>query len=109
MEIKTLEAFNNIVHNNLAVCFYLSNPECNVCKVLKPKVIELIKSEFPMIQYYYVDLNEAKEIAGQLSVFTIPTIIIFFDRKEMIRVSRNIHIKELKEQINRYYQMIFNN
>lgn len=112
MKEKVLKSFDDLiksVEESPAVCFYLSTPECNVCKVLKPKVIELIKNEFPLMQFHYVDLNEAKEIAGQLSVFTVPTILVFFDGKEMIRASRNIHIDELREQINRYYQMIFSN
>lgn len=112
MEHNTVKTFDELISlfvKSPAVCFYLSTPECNVCKVLKPKVIELIKNEFPLMQFHYVDLNEAKEIAGQLSVFTVPTILIFFDGKEIIRASRNIHIDELREQINRYYQMIFSN
>lgn len=107
MEIKTLEAFNSIAQNNKAVCFYLSTPECNVCKVLKPKVIEMLESDFPEINFCYVDLNEAKEISGQLSVFSVPTILVYFEGKETIRASRNISIEQLKEQINRYYQLIF--
>lgn len=107
--MKTFDDLIKSVEESPAVCFYLSTPECNVCKVLKPKVIEMLEKDFPKIDFHYVDLNEATEIAGQLSVFTVPTILIFFDAKEMIRASRNIHIDELREQINRYYQMIFSN
>lgn len=112
MEHNTVKTFDELMCLSVkspAVCFYLSTPECNVCKVLKPKVIEMLEKDFPKIDFHYVDLNEAKEIAGQLSVFTVPTILVFFDGKEMIRASRNIHIDELREQINRYYQMIFSN
>lgn len=107
-----MKSFNDLiklVEESPAVCFYLSTPECNVCKVLKPKVIEMLENDFPKIEFHYVNLNESKEIAGQLSVFTVPTILIVFDGKEIIRASRNIHIDELREQIERYYQMIFSN
>ena len=99
--------FQEYTKKHQAVCFYLSTPECNVCKVLKPKVIEMIENDFPQISFYYVDLNEAKEISGQLSVFSVPTILVYFEGRETIRVSRNVHLEELREQINRYYQMIF--
>ena len=99
--------FQEYTKKHKAVCFYLSTPECNVCKVLKPKVIEMIENDFPRISFYYVDLNEAKEISGQLSVFSVPTILVYFEGRETIRVSRNVHLEELHEQINRYYQMIF--
>lgn len=104
---KSLDDFLEITRLNTAVCFYLSTPECNVCKVLKPKVIEMIQLDFPEMNFCYVDLNEAKEISGQLSVFSVPTILVYFEGKEIIRASRNMHLEELREQINRYYRMIF--
>ncbi|MCL6494633.1 MAG: thioredoxin family protein [Ignavibacterium sp.] len=105
--MKSFDDLIKLVEESPAVCFYLSTPECNVCKVLKPKVIEMLEKDFPKIDFHYVDLNEAKEIAGQLSVFAVPTILIFFDGKELIRTSRNISIEQLRELINRYYKMIF--
>lgn len=104
---KSIDEFLNFYKTNIAICFYLSTPECNVCKVLKPKVIEMIESDFPEMKYCYVDLNESKEISGQLSVFSVPTILIYFEGKETIRASRNVHLEELREQIERYYKMIF--
>lgn len=105
--LNAFSEFRNIVESKKAVCFYLSTPECNVCKILKPKIIEMIENNFPEINFCYVDLNEAKEISGQLSVFSVPTIIIYFEGKETIRVSRNVHLEEFREQIERYYKMIF--
>ena len=105
--ILSFSDFQETAKNHQAVCFYLSTPECNVCKVLKPKVIEMLENEFPQIAYYYIDLNQAKEISGQLSVFSVPTILVYFEGKETIRVSRNVHLEELREQIERYYKMIF--
>jgi thioredoxin-like negative regulator of GroEL len=97
LSIKTLSNFQNLTKEHAAVIFYLSTPECNVCKVLKPKVIEMLKNDFRQIHFYYIDLNEAKEISGQLSVLSVPTILVYFEGKEMIRVSRIIHLKELRE------------
>jgi thioredoxin-like negative regulator of GroEL len=101
------ENFLEITKSNKAACFYLSTPECSICKVLKPKLIEILRDDFPEIQFCYVDLNEAKEIRGQLSVFSVPTILVYFEGKEMIRTSRNVYLGELREQIDRYYKMIF--
>lgn len=104
---NSFEKFVEILKLDKAVCFYLSTIECNVCKVLKPKVMEMLKSDFPNISFCYVDLNEAKEISGQLSIFSVPTILVYFEGKETIRASRNVHLEELREQIERYYKMIF--
>ena len=105
--INTFSEFQSILLVHKAVCFYLSTPECSVCKVLKPKVIEMIKNNFPGLKFHYVDLTKAKEISGQLSVFSVPTILVYFEGKETIRVSRNIHLEELREKIDRYYKLIF--
>ncbi len=103
----SFENFLEITKSNKGVCFYLSTPECNVCKVLKPKVIDMIENDFAEINFCYVDLNEAKEISGQLSVFSVPTILVYFEGKETIRASRNVHMEKLHDQIERYYKMIF--
>lgn len=105
--VKTIAEFRRHISNHKAICFYLSTPECSVCKVLKPKALEMIGKNFPEITFCYVDLNEAKEISGQLSVFSVPTILVYFEGKETIRVSRNVHLEELREQIERYYKMVF--
>ena len=103
----SFENFLEITKSNKAVCFYLSTPECKVCKILKPKIIDMLENDFPGIIFYYVDLSIAKEISGQLSVFSVPTILVYFEGKETNRISRNVHLEELREQIERYYKMIF--
>jgi thioredoxin-like negative regulator of GroEL len=110
MNYENLINYNDFMDKakaNNAVCFYLSTPECNICKILKPKVLEMIEKDFSKINFYYVNMNEAKEISGQLSVFSVPTILVYFEGKESIRLSRNVHLEELREQIERYYKMIF--
>ena len=110
MQIESPTSFDNFIEStksNKAVCFYLSTPECNVCKVLKPKIIDMLENDLPGIIFCYVDLSIAKEISGQLSVFSVPTILVYFEGKETIRTSRNVHVEELSEHIDRYYKMIF--
>ncbi len=107
MEITDISAFYNYIESQSATLIYFSNDSCNVCKVLKPKVKEMLESEFPKMKFYYVDTNAFPEIAAQNRVFTIPTILIFFDGKESIRKSRYIGIEELRKEIERPYEIIF--
>ena len=100
--------FCELIKNFNAICFYLSKNDCNVCKSLKPKIIEMIESDFPMINFCYINIEEAKEISGQFSVFSVPTIIFYFDGKETIRISRNVNLLELKSRIERFYNLFFN-
>lgn len=106
-EIETQEEFDKALKENDACLFYFSHDNCNVCKVLKPKVHELLEKTFPRMSMYYVNTIKHPNIAGQNAIFTVPTLTIYFDQKEYIRKSRNISLAELENEINRPYSMIF--
>jgi len=106
-EIESLEKYNGTIDQNDAALIYFSHEQCNVCKVLKPKIEELITENFPKIHLFYCDTIKYPEIAAQNSIFTVPTIIIYFGGKELYRKSRNIGIVELESLIERPYSMMF--
>ena len=95
-----------IKDNSIAVV-YFSTSECNVCKVLKPKLKEFLAEDFPKIKFAYVDLNNSREITGQHTIFTVPAIIFYVDGSETLRESRNINLNVLHDKLSRPYQMIF--
>src|SRR6056297_193247 len=104
--ISTFEQFN-AAKKNTGCLIYFSHEKCNVCKVLKPKIHQLINSHFPKMKMFYCDTELYPEIAAQNSIFTVPTIIIYFDEKEFFRKSRNIGLQELKDDLERPYNIIF--
>ncbi len=106
-EIKTLEEFAHIIESNDGALFYFSHEQCNVCKVLKPKVEELIRKDFPKVELFYCDTVNSPELAAQNSVFAVPTLLIYFGGRETVRKSRNVGIQELQGEIERPYQIIF--
>lgn len=105
--IESVELLKKIIQEEDASLFYFSHDQCNVCKVLKPKVIDLIINRFQKIQTYYCNIQKSPKISALNSVFVAPTILIFFGGMETIRTSRNISIDQLAEQINRPYQLLF--
>lgn len=78
---------------------YYSTPQCNICKSLKPKVIEL--AEKYNITFEYVDLEANKEIKGQLLLFAVPAVIFFDEDREMKRFVRTFGVNELENFIQR--------
>lgn len=106
-ELQSLEEFNRMKDEEPALLAYFSTDSCNVCKVLKPKVDELVQSEFPKLKMVYVKSDVLPDVAGQHQVFAAPTILVFFDGREYIRKSRNIGLDELRREIDRPYSMIF--
>ncbi len=105
--LNTHEEYTNFIKSNDGALVYFSTPQCNVCKILKPKIIDFIKSEFPKINLGYINTLEVKEAAAQNSIFSVPTILVFLDGKEFLRKSRNINIAEFREELNRPYSMFF--
>ena len=107
MIIDSLESYNEVIQKEEVILFYFSHDECNVCKVLKPKIIELINQEFPKIRFEYINIKSLPEIAAQNSVFTVPTILAYFDGKEFLRKSRNFGLNELHDAILKPYNLMF--
>ena len=107
LEIQSFEEFLQLKEKETALLAYFSTEACNVCKVLKPKVAELIQTEFPKVKLIYIKSDILPEVAAQNQVFAAPTILIFFEGREYIRKSRNIGINELYRELERPYSMIF--
>jgi thiol-disulfide isomerase/thioredoxin len=84
---------------------YFSADNCSTCKVLKPKVEELI-DEFPLLGLGEVNLSTNIEPSARFNVFVVPAVLVFAEGKETIRMARNFSIHELKEKIERYYSFL---
>jgi len=93
--------------SNKAILRYFSHDKCNVCKVLLPKIKELLNDQFPQMQFEYINIEEKPIIAANHQVFTAPTILVFFENKEYYRFTRNMSINQLKEAIERPYNLLF--
>jgi thioredoxin-like negative regulator of GroEL len=107
IEIKSPEQLIQLKEEETALLAYFSTGYCNVCKVLKPKVAELVRNEFPKIKLAYIPSDVLPEVAAQHQVFAAPTLLVFFEGRETIRKSRNIGIGELQHEIERPYSIIF--
>jgi len=103
---KSLEQLNETITKENFVLVYFSHEKCNVCKVLKPKVSEMLNKIFPKVKMVYADTVQNPEIAGQNSIFAVPTIVTYVEGKEYFRRSRNIGIRELEDLIERPYSII---
>ncbi|NOR28745.1 MAG: thioredoxin [Lutibacter sp.] len=105
--IKSVEVLEKILISEIATLLYFNTQSCNVGESLEPKVRNLLKTRFPKINFYTVDINFHPEIAAKYTAFVEPTIIVFFEGKVTIKKSRNIGILELQEAIERPYKLIF--
>lgn len=106
-EISDIENYSVLKTSSEAALFYFSHEDCNVCKVLKPKIENLLSSQFPEFKMYFINTIKNPEITGQERIFTVPSIIVCFDGNEFIRKSRNIGLAELENELSRPYNIYF--
>ncbi len=90
-----------------AVLLYFSGAACAVCHALKPKVMAMMAERFPRVALAEVPTEQATELSAQLSVFALPTIIIYFDGQESARFSRAFSLGELEAALARPYRLWF--
>lgn len=103
-EKEPLKAF---IEDNEAAVLYFSGDDCNVCSVLWPKVELMLGQEFPRADLAKINCSLSPELAAQEGVFSVPTVILYFDGRETHRFSRNISLGQLRDAMARPYQLLF--
>jgi thiol-disulfide isomerase/thioredoxin len=82
-------------------------PDCGVCKVLKPKLAAMLTERFPAVGLAQVNCAAAPALAAEMGVFAVPTLILFTDGRESLRRSRSFGLEELAAALERPYGMLF--
>src|SRR6056297_3329737 len=100
-----VEKIKKIINQDEIVLAYFTTTDCNLCKDLFPK-IETMLEDYPKITGIKAESNIDQRIVGEYKVFMVPTVVLFIQGKETIRLSRNISIPELKSKIDRYCKML---
>jgi len=102
-----IEELQQEIENNDAVMIYFSGKNCGVCKVLEPKIKEAFTLSFPKIKQIYICAEQYKITAIEYGVFSVPTIIVYFDKKEFARKSRNLSVAGFVQELKRPYGLFF--
>lgn len=105
--IEKFEELQNIINTGNPVLIYFSGENCSVCKVLKPKIEEEIKRNFSKFELFEVKTDISVELTAQFMIFSIPTIMIYFDKKEFKRYGRNMSIVEFTKELQRPYNLMY--
>ncbi|MGB5867761.1 MAG: thioredoxin family protein [Arcobacteraceae bacterium] len=104
----SIEDLEYEIQNNDALLVYFSGENCGVCQALQPKIKNSFEKSFPKIKQLYISANDFPQTAAHFSIFTVPSIIIFFDKKETKRESRHISVDNLIHSTQRVYDIFFN-
>ncbi|NRA82398.1 MAG: thioredoxin family protein [Gammaproteobacteria bacterium] len=79
--INDIEQLTTALEKRRPVLIYFSGEGCSVCQAHKPKIATAIADNFSRFEIYQVKADYHREIASQFMVFSIPTILVYFDNK----------------------------
>ena len=96
-----------ILHTNPAVLVYATTTDCGVCTSLRPKREALQRDHFPRLLLLPIHLDQSPDVSSDLMINAVPTVLCFFDGKEHLRKVRVFGIEELREAIQRPYDLMF--
>ena len=92
--LQNIEDFYRFINvHDLAVVHIMRDN----CAVL-PQIQDLLK-DYPKAQLGVINQSNVEEIAGELSIFTVPVDLIFFNGKEMHRQARFIDMQSFEKQL----------
>lgn len=107
LELAEQKQFDDFVREHAAAALWFSGEDCNVCQVLLPRVSELLAQEFPLVMLARVDCARSPALAAELGVFSIPTLLLYFDGQERERLVRNFSPAQVRDALARPYKLFF--
>ena len=90
-----LENFNDLLDSRKPFIVYFWSGDCGVCGSMGITLDEI--TENIDIPIYKINIKEDNKISAQNLVFTVPTILVFYDGKEILRESRYIDFNNVKK------------
>lgn len=95
--IQSKEHLEQFMSEKKRLILYFSSINCNVCQAVFPKLMDLVDAHF--IKVAKINIDEHVEIAGQLLVFTVPTVLIMYENREILRESRFIDFQKVERTL----------
>lgn len=108
--MKVLESENEIhelIENSSMAVVYFTGMDCGACEAIKFKVEDILK-RFPNIKSGEINGEKHLDVCAKFDVFSVPVLLLYVDKKESLRIGRNVDLLDLEGKIERYYKMIYN-
>lgn len=97
-EIGSFDQWLEVSATEKQLLLFVKTDHCSVCDGLYPQV-EVLQDDYSF-PFYKVNVAVVPEMAGQLSLFTAPVVLLFHDGKETARFARFVQMEELKHRMN---------
>lgn len=95
--IKTIEEFKQLLNSDSKVLVDFFATWCGPCKMIAPNLEEV--SEQVDTTIVKVDVDELPELAREYGIFSIPTLVVIKDGKEVKRELGYKTVDQLKDLV----------
>lgn len=96
-ELKSYEEIQSVIENNNLFLLYAAGRNCGVCQADSPR-IKVLADKYG-IETFAFFIEDVPMASGQLSIYTAPTVMIYYSGSEYHRQSRIIDFRELEHRI----------
>lgn len=96
-EVESFQQWIEITKEHSKLLLFVETDNCSVCQGLLPQ-IERLENVYDL-PFFSVNAAQVPEMAGQLSLFSAPVILLYREEKEYARFARFIPMAELKHRI----------
>jgi len=102
MEEVTEDNIRDIINQDEYLLFYFTAKWCGPCQAIKPMILKLKEGLLTdKIKFYLIDIDENDELCERCKVTSVPTFILFKDKKE-VGQTKGSNIASVAELIKPY-------
>lgn len=101
--VNDLEIEQIIKENKKLILVFGKGTNCSVCHAVENRVNTDLLEKFSNLDVYYVNIDDNPLFRGNHLVFSVPTLMLFDNDKEILRESRIINFTQLEKVLNLYF------
>jgi predicted thioredoxin/glutaredoxin len=99
-EIKTMNQAEKVIKQDF-VMLIAKTHTCTICNT----ILDTLKNNVPnldQVEIHNIYIDDVDEFRGQHTIFSVPTVLIFSEGKELLRESRYINYSKIQRLIDLY-------
>ncbi|MGN2368603.1 thioredoxin [Clostridium sp. ZS1] len=100
-KILNVNEFDDAIKEGIVIVDFFAD-WCGPCKMLAPIFEELEEEMKDKVKFFKVNVDESGELASKFSVFSIPTMIIFKDGKDVSTEVGFLPKEKIKMNLEKY-------
>ncbi len=98
--LTSIEAIDKVIEKDF-VMIIAKTHTCNTCKQINEHLKNTIH-RLDDIEHYQVFIDDVDQFRGSHVIFSVPTVLIFSNNKEMLRESRFVNTQKINRLIDNY-------